>query len=100
AQVLDETSARMEEEEKIRKDPKMQGKTRVEMGLNEFTGTVIKSVLAGLEITISRAHIAKILGIEDYGKRISDYKSDVYYRQSIRKELYTVEQSAGKANCM
>ncbi|MCI81028.1 hypothetical protein A2U01_0102300, partial [Trifolium medium] len=62
------------------------------MGLNEFTGIVIKFVLAGLEITISRAHIAKLIGVEDYGKRISDYKSDIYYRQSIKKELYEVEQ--------
>ncbi|MCI59521.1 hypothetical protein A2U01_0080776, partial [Trifolium medium] len=44
----------------------MQGKTRAEMSLNEFTGIVIKSVLAGLKITISRAHIAKLLGVEDY----------------------------------
>ncbi|MCI97400.1 hypothetical protein A2U01_0118701, partial [Trifolium medium] len=56
----------------IRKDSTLQGKTREEMGLSKFNGTVIKSVLAGLEITISRAHIAKLLGVEDYGKRISD----------------------------
>ncbi|MCI40549.1 cullin-like protein, partial [Trifolium medium] len=61
AQVFDEVAARMEEEEAIRKDPKLQGKSRAEMGLNKFTGTVIKSVLAGLEITISRAHLAKLL---------------------------------------
>ncbi|MCI47587.1 cullin-like protein, partial [Trifolium medium] len=58
AAVFDDVSARMEEEEAIRKDPKLQGKSRAEMGLSEFTGTVIKSVLAGLEITITRAHIA------------------------------------------
>ncbi|MCI81125.1 hypothetical protein A2U01_0102397, partial [Trifolium medium] len=43
----------------------MKGKTREEMGLNKFTGTVIKSVLAGLEITISRQHQTKLLGVED-----------------------------------
>ncbi|MCI33776.1 hypothetical protein A2U01_0054993 [Trifolium medium] len=69
----------MEEEEMIRKDPKLKGKSREEMGLNKFTGTVIKFVLVGLEITISRAHLAKLLGVEDFGKRISDYKSDIYY---------------------
>ncbi|MCI41604.1 60S ribosomal protein L24, partial [Trifolium medium] len=87
AQVFDEVSARMEEEELVRKDPKLKGKSREEMGLNKFTGTVIKSVLAGLKIIISRAHLAKLLGVEDYGKRIADYKSDIYYRQSIKKEL-------------
>ncbi|MCI66962.1 60S ribosomal protein L24, partial [Trifolium medium] len=56
AEVFDEVSARMEEEELIRKDPRLKGKSRNEMGLSDFNGTVIKSVLAGLEITISRAH--------------------------------------------
>ncbi|MCI57149.1 hypothetical protein A2U01_0078400, partial [Trifolium medium] len=71
AQVFDEVSARMEEEEAIRKDPSLKGKSREEMGLNPFSGTVIKSVLAGLEIIISRAHIAKLLGVDDSGKKIS-----------------------------
>ncbi|MCI76529.1 60S ribosomal protein L24, partial [Trifolium medium] len=58
AQVFDEVAARMEEEEAIRNDPFLKGKSREEMGLDPFSGTVIKSVLAGLEIIISRAHIA------------------------------------------
>ncbi|MCI28666.1 hypothetical protein A2U01_0049868 [Trifolium medium] len=100
AEVFDEVSARLEEEELIRKDPKLKGKSREEMGLNKFSGTVIKSVLAGIEITITRQNLAKLLGVEDHGKKISNYKSDIYYRQSIKKELYIVEQAAGKANCM
>ncbi|MCI55322.1 hypothetical protein A2U01_0076572, partial [Trifolium medium] len=51
-------------------------------------------VLAGLEITISRAHFAKLLGVDDYGKRIVDYKSETYYRQSIKNELYNDEKLA------
>ncbi|MCI44267.1 hypothetical protein A2U01_0065506, partial [Trifolium medium] len=90
----------MEEEALVRKDPSLQGKSREEMSLSKFDGTVIKSVLAGIEITISRAHLAKLLGIEDYGKRISDYKSETYYRQCIKKEMYDVEQAAGKSNSM
>ncbi|MCI42023.1 hypothetical protein A2U01_0063258, partial [Trifolium medium] len=46
------------------------------MGLSAFNGTVIKFVLAGLEITISRAHFAKLLDVKDQGKRIADYKSE------------------------
>ncbi|MCI84866.1 hypothetical protein A2U01_0106144, partial [Trifolium medium] len=64
------------------------------MGLSTFKGTVIKSVLAGLEITISRAHFAKLLEIKDQGKRIDDYKSEIYYRQSIKNELYEDEKLA------
>ncbi|MCI87723.1 hypothetical protein A2U01_0109008, partial [Trifolium medium] len=55
----------MEEEQAVRKNPSLKGKTREEMSLNPFSGTVIKSVLAGLEIIISRAHIAKLLGVDD-----------------------------------
>ncbi|MCI68500.1 hypothetical protein A2U01_0089761, partial [Trifolium medium] len=64
------------------------------MGLSKFDGTVIKSVIAGLEIIISRAHIAKLLDVEDCGKKISEYKNENYYRQSIKKELYDVEETA------
>ncbi|MCI78324.1 60S ribosomal protein L24, partial [Trifolium medium] len=60
AEVFDEVSARLEEEELVRKNPNLKGKSRKEMGLKEFNGIVIKSVLAGLEITISRAHFAKL----------------------------------------
>ncbi|MCI69055.1 NBS-containing resistance-like protein, partial [Trifolium medium] len=49
AEVFDDVSARLEEEELIRNDPTLKGKSRTEMGLSEFSGTVIKSVLAGLE---------------------------------------------------
>ncbi|MCI69738.1 60S ribosomal protein L24, partial [Trifolium medium] len=61
AQVFDNVSARSEEEELIKKDPSLKGKSREEMGLSAFKGTVIKSVFAGLEITISRAHFTKLL---------------------------------------
>ncbi|MCI15856.1 hypothetical protein A2U01_0036995, partial [Trifolium medium] len=100
AQVYDELSARLEEEVLVRKDPSLQGKSREEMGLSIFNGTVIKSVLAGVEITISRAHLAKLLGIEDNGQKISEYKNETYYRQNIKKELYDAEKIAGKANSM
>ncbi|MCI72819.1 hypothetical protein A2U01_0094083, partial [Trifolium medium] len=64
------------------------------MGLNPFSGTVIKSILAGLEITISRQHLVKLLGIEDSGKKIFEYKSNTYYRQSIKEELYNADTVA------
>ncbi|MCI56581.1 hypothetical protein A2U01_0077832, partial [Trifolium medium] len=41
AEVFDELSARMEEEELVRKNPTLKGKSREEMGLNPFSGTVI-----------------------------------------------------------
>ncbi|MCI06358.1 hypothetical protein A2U01_0027417, partial [Trifolium medium] len=100
AQVFDEVSARMEEEDMIRKDPKLKGKTRKEMGLNNFSGTVIKSVLTGLEITISRAHLARLLNVEDCGKKIADYRSEICYRKFIKKELFHKEKPGGKSSSM
>ncbi|MCI93876.1 hypothetical protein A2U01_0115174, partial [Trifolium medium] len=44
------------------------------MGLSAFKETVIRYVLAGLEITISRAHFAKLMDVKDQGKMIADYK--------------------------
>ncbi|MCI72900.1 hypothetical protein A2U01_0094164, partial [Trifolium medium] len=35
------------------------------MGLSAFNGTVIKSMLARLEITISITHFAKLLDVKD-----------------------------------
>ncbi|MCI43092.1 hypothetical protein A2U01_0064329, partial [Trifolium medium] len=40
----------MEEEEAVKKDSSLKGKSREEMDLNPFSGTVIKSVLAGKEL--------------------------------------------------
>ncbi|MCI66979.1 NBS-containing resistance-like protein, partial [Trifolium medium] len=51
--VFDDVSARMEEEHFVLKDPSLNGKSREEMGLKAFNGTVIKSVIAGLDITIT-----------------------------------------------
>ncbi|MCI41278.1 cullin-like protein, partial [Trifolium medium] len=41
AEVYDDLSARMEEEALVRKDPSLKGKSREEMGLSIFNGTVI-----------------------------------------------------------
>ncbi|MCI58091.1 hypothetical protein A2U01_0079344, partial [Trifolium medium] len=64
ARVFDNAAARKEEEELINNDPSLKGKSIEEMGLSDFKETVIRSVLAGLEITISRAHFAKLLDVK------------------------------------
>ncbi|MCH95931.1 disease resistance protein, partial [Trifolium medium] len=79
---------RMEVEQVVLKDPSLQGKTREQMGLKEYKGTKIRSNIAGLDVTITKAHFAKLLSLEDKGKKISDYKNEVYYREAIKKELY------------
>ncbi|MCI34289.1 LRR receptor-like serine/threonine-protein kinase RCH1, partial [Trifolium medium] len=72
ARVFDNAAARKEEEEEelINNDPSLKGKSREEIGLSDFKETAIRFVLARLDITISRAHFAKLLDVKDQGKRI------------------------------
>ncbi|MCI44535.1 hypothetical protein A2U01_0065774, partial [Trifolium medium] len=58
------------------------------MGLKEFKGVEIRSNIASLDVTITKAHFAKLLSLEDKGKKISEYTDEEYYRESIKKEMY------------
>ncbi|MCI32736.1 transport membrane protein [Trifolium medium] len=79
AKIYDESEANKEEEAVFLKDPQMQGKSRAEMGLKEFKGVEIRSTMAGLDITITKAHFVKLLKLKDQGKAISKYKKNEHY---------------------
>ncbi|MCH84757.1 hypothetical protein A2U01_0005593 [Trifolium medium] len=100
SKVYDDLAARIEEEHIVLKDPSLNGKTRKEMGLKEYNGTEIRSNVAGLDVTITKAHFAKLLSLEDRGKKISEYKIEIYYREAINKELYDDDSLAGKSRAM
>ncbi|MCH92401.1 F-box/kelch-repeat protein, partial [Trifolium medium] len=105
SRVYDDVSAKMEVDQLVLKDPSLKGKTREEMGLKAYNGTEIRSVIAGLDITITKAHFAKLLNLEDKGEKISDYKSGLHYRKDIKKEVYEDESLIGKSkglksNCL
>ncbi|MCI00252.1 cullin-like protein, partial [Trifolium medium] len=96
SKVYDEIEARMEEERAVKKNPKLKGKTRKEMGLEEFKEVEIRSTVVGLDITITRRHFVKLLGLEDKGKIISEYKDNEYYRENIKKEMFIDLKLLGK----
>ncbi|MCI00907.1 hypothetical protein A2U01_0021931, partial [Trifolium medium] len=100
SKVYDDLSARVEKEQIVLKDPSLKGKSREEMGLKAYNGTEIRSVIAGLDITITKAHFARLLCLEDRGKKIYDYKSKLHYREVIKKELYGDESLVGKSRTM
>ncbi|MCH95101.1 hypothetical protein A2U01_0016075, partial [Trifolium medium] len=98
--VYDEYEARLDEEWVVEKNPKLQGKTRKEMGLEEYKEVEIRSTVAGLDIVITKAHFVKLLGLEDKGKIISEYKDNEYYRENIKKEMFDDITLLGKSKGM
>ncbi|MCH86884.1 cullin-like protein, partial [Trifolium medium] len=97
SKVYDDLAARMEEEQVVLKNPSLKGKTRDQMGLKAYNGTKIRSNIAGLDFTITKAHFAKLLSLEDRSKKISEYKNEVCYREAIKKELYEDKSMVGKS---
>ncbi|MCI54511.1 hypothetical protein A2U01_0075761, partial [Trifolium medium] len=70
------------------------------MGSDKVKRKVIKSVLAGIDLTISREHIAKLLMVEDKGKRIADFKHATLYRESIQQVMFKPESLSGKSRSL
>ena len=67
-EVYDKNAARQEEEEKVLIDPSLEGKTREEMGLKEFTGIEIRLNLLGIPITIAEEVIGRATRCDVEGK--------------------------------
>jgi len=67
ASIYDFEAAKLEETEKILIDPSLEGKTREEMSLKEFTRTEIHSSVLGILVTISKEVIARAIGCPNEG---------------------------------
>jgi hypothetical protein len=64
AEVFDCEAARRELQEKIDEDPENnKGKSRAQLGLEPFTGTVIRSSVMGLKARITRGDFAQFLNL-------------------------------------
>ncbi|MCI27924.1 hypothetical protein A2U01_0049124, partial [Trifolium medium] len=84
----------------VKKNPELQGKTTKEMGLEDFKEVEIRSTIAGMDITIIKGHFVKLLGLEDKGKVISEYKESGYYRENIKKDMFIDLKLLGKSKGM
>ncbi|MCI31064.1 cullin-like protein, partial [Trifolium medium] len=100
AKIYDEDEAKKEEEVVVLKNPQMQGKSRAEMGLKDFKGVEIRSTVAGLDITITKAHFVKLLKLKDQGKVISKYKKNEHYRKAIKRNMFIIKEDVGKSKSM
>jgi len=68
AKVYDEDAAKLEEWEKIAENPSLKGKTRKQMGLEDFKRIEIRSAVIGIRVTVIEEVIAKATRCSNYGK--------------------------------
>ncbi|GAU43731.1 hypothetical protein TSUD_365810 [Trifolium subterraneum] len=76
AWVLDRKYVTAQEEEMVNKHPKLEGKSRAEMGLPPFLEPEIHSNIGGLKIKILKGHFAALLRITSSGKQLKNYEKD------------------------
>ncbi|KAK2363164.1 hypothetical protein QL285_088173 [Trifolium repens] len=88
AYMYDQVAAKEEVRKMIEKDDSLKGKTRAHMGLRPFRGTKISSNLVRIEVVITQEHIAKMLGLDNKGELINQYKAGSKYANSIKKDLF------------
>jgi hypothetical protein len=103
ATVFDEFCAEEEVRKMVAKDESLKGKSRVQLGLRPYKGKEIRSNLLGLNVLITQEHMAKVLGLDNKGEDVNQYKLKSKYTNSIKQDLFppgTKKRDYGKAKCM
>jgi hypothetical protein len=103
AYVYDKFAAEEEVRKLVAEDKSLRGKTRVQMGLRPFKGKEIRFNLLGIDVLITQEHIAKVLGLDNEGEKVNQYKLKSKFADSIREDLYPAgrgESELGKAKFM
>ncbi|KAK2422000.1 hypothetical protein QL285_032571 [Trifolium repens] len=88
AKVYDRASADKEYKDMVEKNKELRGKTRKELGLKPYRGREIRSNILGINVVITQAHIAKILGLDNKGEDIEVYDKKSKYLDSIHQDLF------------
>ena len=88
ASVVTEKEAKEEEISLIRSKPEMKGKSRMEMGLSDFTETEVRSTVLGLEMVITESMIRKLLQIPSGGLFVTGQKGDSEFAERIEATLH------------
>jgi hypothetical protein len=103
ATVFDEFCAEEEVRKMVAKNESLKGKSRVQLGLRPFNGKEIRSNILGLNVLITQEHVAKMLGLDNEGEDVNQYKLKSKYTDSIKQDLFppgTKEKDFGKAKFM
>ncbi|KAK2414776.1 hypothetical protein QL285_037329 [Trifolium repens] len=88
AKVYDRASADEEYRNLVAKNKALKGKTRQELGLKPYRGREIRSNILGINVVITQAHIAKILGLDNKGEDIEVYDAKSKHLDSINQDLF------------
>ncbi|KAK2352151.1 hypothetical protein QL285_096466 [Trifolium repens] len=88
AKVYDRESADKEYKDMVEKNKELRGKTRKELGLKPYRGREIRSNILGINVVITQAHIAKLLGLDNKGEDIEVYDNKSKYMDSIHQDLF------------
>jgi hypothetical protein len=72
AYIYNEEDAAREETELVEKNPDLAGRSRKELGLREFTSTEIRSNIAGIEITFTIDHVARVCELKQSGIKLRE----------------------------
>jgi hypothetical protein len=103
ATVFDEFNVEEEVRKMVANDESLKGKTRVQLRLRPFKGKEIRSNLLAINVLITQEHVAKVLGLDNEGENVNQYKLKSKYFESIKQDLFpsgTKEKDFGKAKCM
>jgi hypothetical protein len=103
AYVFDNFDAENEVRLLVEKKPSLKGKSREQLGLRPFRGKEIRSNLLGMSVVIKQEHIAKMLGLDNKGRDVNEYKGTTKYTSEINRDLFPAGTSAkefGKAKFM
>ncbi|KAK2444456.1 hypothetical protein QL285_015482 [Trifolium repens] len=88
AKVYDRESVDKEYKDMVEKNKELRGKTRKELGLKPYRGREIRSNILGINVVITQAHIAKLLGLDNKGEDIEVYDNKSKYLDSIHQDLF------------
>ncbi|KAK2396045.1 hypothetical protein QL285_057719 [Trifolium repens] len=88
AKVYDRASADEEYRNLVAKNKALKGKTRQKLGLKPYRGREIRSNILGINVVITQAHIAKILGLDNKGEDIDMYDKKSKHLDSINQDLF------------
>ncbi|KAK2390488.1 hypothetical protein QL285_064028 [Trifolium repens] len=88
AKVYDRASADKEYKDMVEKNKELRGKTRKELGLKPYREREIRSNILGINVVITQAHIAKILGLDNKGEDIEVYDKKSKHLDSIHQDLF------------
>ncbi|KAK2430278.1 NADH:ubiquinone reductase (H(+)-translocating) [Trifolium repens] len=97
ATIYDRASADKEYKDLVSKDKMLKGKSRREVGLKPYKGKEIRSNIMGINVVITQAHVAKILGLDNQGEDIECYDHRSKHLESIHQDIF--KPGCSKKDC-